>query len=93
MSEYGVILSQPMIVGETYVKGKGQWMYLYRPVDSEGNTMDFYLSKTKDKKAVKRFFKKALCSFYFSKPRVITIDKNLAYSVAIEELKKEKRCQ
>ncbi|MBZ5753793.1 IS6 family transposase, partial [Metabacillus rhizolycopersici] len=33
-------------VDETYVKVKGQWMYLYRAVDSEGNTIDFYLSKT-----------------------------------------------
>ncbi|MED1625087.1 IS6 family transposase, partial [Bacillus pseudomycoides] len=30
-------------VGETYIKVKGQWMYLYRAVDSEGNTIDFYL--------------------------------------------------
>ena len=65
-------------------------MYLYRAVDSEGNTIDFYLSKTRDKKAAKRFFKKAFRSFHFSKPRVITVDKNPAYPIAIEELKKEK---
>ncbi|MFD0769179.1 IS6 family transposase, partial [Bacillus sp. CGMCC 1.60114] len=34
-------------VDETYIKVKGQWMYLYRAVDSEGNTIDFYLSKTR----------------------------------------------
>ncbi len=38
-------------VDETYVKVKGQWMYLYRAVDSEGNTIDFYLSKTRNKQA------------------------------------------
>ena len=37
-------------VEETYVKVKGQWMYLYRAVDSEGNTIDFYLSKSRDKR-------------------------------------------
>ena len=28
-------------VDETYIKVKGQWMYLYRAADSEGNTIDF----------------------------------------------------
>ncbi|EJQ55195.1 hypothetical protein IEU_05324 [Bacillus mycoides] len=73
------------------MKFKGQWMYLYRAVDSEGNTIDFYLSNTRDYKAAKRCFKKALRSFHVSKPRVITIDKNPAYPIAIEKLKKEKK--
>jgi transposase-like protein len=77
-------------VDETYIKVKGQWMYLYRAVDSEGNTIDFYLSKSRNHKAAKRFFKKALQSFHVSKPRVITVDKNPAYPIAIEQLKKEK---
>jgi len=77
-------------VDETYIKVKGQWMYLYCAVDSKGNTIDFYLSKTRDQKAAKRFFKKALQSFHVSKPRVITVDKNPAYPIAIEQLKKEK---
>ncbi|CAK8583617.1 IS6 family transposase IS240C [Priestia megaterium] len=66
-------------------------MYLYRAVDSEGNTIDFYLSKTRDTEAAKRFFKKALRSFHVSKPRVITVDKNPAYPMAIEELKNQKK--
>ncbi|HFF3743368.1 TPA: IS6 family transposase, partial [Bacillus cereus] len=76
-------------VDETYIKG--QWMYLYRAVDSEGNTIDFYLSKSRNHKAAKRFFKKALRSFHVSKPCIITVDKNPAYPIAIEQLKKEKR--
>ncbi|MGG2134708.1 IS6 family transposase [Bacillus sp. S2(2024)] len=75
---------------ETYIKVKDQWIYLYRAVDSKGNTVDFYLSKTRDQKVAKRFFKKALQSFHVSKPRVITVDKNPAYPIAIEQLKKEK---
>ncbi|PEE34294.1 DDE-type integrase/transposase/recombinase, partial [Bacillus pseudomycoides] len=43
-----------------------------------------------DKQAAKRFFKKALAFSYVSKPRVITVDKNPAYPVAIQELKEEK---
>ncbi len=78
-------------VDETYVKVKGQWMYLYRAVDSEGNTIDFYLSESRDKTAAKCFFKKALAASHNRAPRVITVDKNPAYPVAIQELKKEKR--
>ncbi|MEK5246641.1 IS6 family transposase [Bacillus sp. FSL R9-9530] len=78
-------------VDETYVKVKGQWMYLYRAVDSKGYTIDFHLSKTRDHRAAKRFFKKALQSFHVSNPRVITVDKNPAYPIAIEELKTEKK--
>ncbi|WP_307838221.1 IS6 family transposase [Bacillus cereus group sp. N21] len=77
-------------VDETYIKVKGQWMYLYRAVDSKGNTIDFFLNKTRDQKAAKRFFKKALRSFHVSKPRIIAVDKNPAYPIAIEKLKKEK---
>jgi transposase-like protein len=65
-------------------------MYLNRADDSEGSTIDFYLSKTRDHKAAKHFFKKALRSFHVSKPRVITVDKNPAYPIAVEELRKEK---
>jgi len=45
---------------ETYIKIKGKDAYLYRAVDSEGNTIDFYVSKNRDKKSAKKFFKKAL---------------------------------
>ncbi|EJR62445.1 hypothetical protein IIO_02376 [Bacillus cereus VD115] len=65
-------------------------MYLYRVVDSEENTIDFYLSKSRDKQAAKFFFKKALAVSYVSKPRVITVDKNPAYPTAIQTLKEEK---
>jgi transposase-like protein len=50
-------------VDETYIKVKGQWMYLYRAVDSSGNTIDFSLSKTRDQTAAKRFI---LFNFIFA---------------------------
>jgi transposase, IS6 family len=49
-------------VDETYIKIKKVWMYLYRAVDSEGNTLEFLLSPTRDAEAAKRFFCKALQS-------------------------------
>ena len=42
-------------VDETYVKVRGQWAYLYRAVDKLGNTIDFYLSPTRNTAAAKRF--------------------------------------
>ena len=65
-------------------------MYLYRAIDSEGNTIDFYLSRKRDAKAAKRFLKKALAACHATKPRVITADGDIAYPVAIRELKEEK---
>ena len=47
-------------VDETYVKIRGQWVYLYRAVDRDGNTVDFRLSRTRDVAAAKAFFRKAL---------------------------------
>ena len=76
-------------VDETYVKVKKVWMYLYRAVDSQGNTLEFLLSPTGDAQAAKRFFAKALAAPHISTPRVITIDKNAAYSKAFKELKAE----
>src|SRR3954463_16587800 len=46
-------------VDETYVKVKGRWTYLYRAVDSRGQTIDFLLSAKRDVAAAKRFFRKA----------------------------------
>ena len=34
---------------ETYIKVNGKWVYLYRAVDKEGNTIDFMLSETRDR--------------------------------------------
>ena len=46
-------------VDETYIKVKGVWTYLYRAVDSLGQTIDFLLSARRDAVAAKRFFRKA----------------------------------
>jgi transposase, IS6 family len=76
-------------VDETYVNVKKVWMYLYRAVDSQGNTLEFLLSATRDAQAVKRFFQKTLGTSQAVLPRVITVDKNAAYPKAFRELKAE----
>jgi len=65
-------------VDETYLKVKDKWTYLYRAVDQNGSTIDFWLSRKSDKKAAKKFFRKALRSPHDSNPRVITTDKYAA---------------
>jgi IS6 family transposase len=74
-------------VDETYVKVKGRWTYLYRAVDSRGQTIDFLLSAKRDAEAAKRFFRKALGQPHTVSPRTITVDKNPAYPKAVAELK------
>jgi transposase-like protein len=56
-------------VDETDIKVKKVWMYLYRAVDSEGKTLEFLLSPTRDAEAAKHFFVKALHSTTSSAPR------------------------
>jgi transposase-like protein len=63
-------------VDETYVNVKGRWSYLYRAVDSRGQTIDFRLSAKRDAEAAKRFFRKALAQPHTVNPRTITVDKN-----------------
>jgi transposase-like protein len=77
-------------VDETYIKVKGKWQYLYRAVDSSGNTIDFMVSAKRDKQAAKRFFRKALKTNHNKSPRIINVDKNAAYPIAVDELKVEK---
>lgn len=74
-------------VDETYVKVKGVWMYLYRAVDSQGTTLEFWLSATRDASAAQRFLAKALGASHTVTPRVITVDKNAAYPKALNDLK------
>jgi transposase, IS6 family len=76
-------------VDETYIKVKKEWVYLYRAVDSQGNTLDFFFSPTRDGKAAKRFFVKTLSASHTTEPRVINVDKNAAYPKAFAELKAE----
>ena len=76
-------------VDETYVKVKGRWTYLYRAVDSRGQTIDFLLSAKRDAAAAKRFFRKALGQPHTVNPRTITVDKNPAYPRAVVEMKED----
>src|SRR5213075_1684307 len=73
-------------VDETYVKVAGDWAYLYRAVDSTGETIEFVLSPKRDLIAAKLFLRLAL-SGGGPLPRVINVDGHPAYASAIAELK------
>ena len=75
-------------VDETYLRVAGKWAYLYRAVDSAGDTIDFLLSPKRDTNAAKRFFQRALRSPNHPRPRVINVDRNPSYPKVIEELKR-----
>jgi len=74
---------------ETYLKIKGKWHYFYRAIDKTGQTLDWILSRHRNTKAAKRFFKKILGNSYVKEPRVINVDKNPAFPPAIQQLQEQ----
>jgi IS6 family transposase len=67
-------------VEQTYIKVKGQERFLYRAVDSSGQTIDFLLTAKRDT---------GMAGPGNSLPRGINVDKNRAYLAAVDELKKD----
>jgi putative transposase len=47
---------------ETSVRIRGKWAYLYRAVDTNGHTIDFLLTPTRDRDAAEAFLHKAIRS-------------------------------
>ncbi len=76
-------------VNETYIKVKKEWVYLYRAVDSQGNTLEFFFNSTRDANAAKHFFLKILTTSHTNESWVINVDKNVASPKAFAELKAE----
>ena len=67
---------------ETYIKVRGQWKYLYRAVDKDGNTVDFLLTAKRDTRAALRFLGQAIRNNFT--PVKINIDKSGSNTAAIE---------
>jgi transposase-like protein len=75
---------------ETYVKAGTEWKYLYRAVDSAGNTIECMLSAKRDVSAAKRFFKKLMGADHLRLPFTIGTDKHTSYPEAFTTSIKEK---
>ncbi len=73
---------------ETYIKVKGDWMYLYRAVDKEGKTVDFLLTNRRNKLAAHKFPVKAIGNNVC--PKVINIDKSGANKEAVKTYNKRR---
>jgi len=69
-------------VDETSIKIKKIWFYLYRAVNSEGNTIEFFLSPTRDAQAAKHFFLKALYSIADSAYQAHSVEKQVFQPLA-----------
>jgi transposase-like protein len=53
-------VSRKWHIDETHIKGRGRWMYLYRAIDSHGDTVEFWFSERRNLAAAKRFLARAL---------------------------------
>jgi putative transposase len=72
---------------ETYIRVKGEWRYLYRAVDKQGQTIDFRLTEQRDQEAALRFLKQAIRRH--GVPEKITIDGSDANEAAIKRYNEE----
>jgi putative transposase len=69
---------------EIFVKINGERHYLWRAVDHEGEVLESFVTKTRDKKAALKFLRKAMRRY--GQPEVIVTDKLRSYGAALKEL-------
>jgi putative transposase len=69
---------------EVYVKINGEMHYLWRAVDHEGEVLESYASKTRDKAAALAFIKKAMKRH--GRPRAVVTDGLRSYTAAMNEI-------
>lgn len=77
-------LSKSWRIDETYVKVKGKQRYLYRAIDSNGNTLDMWLRNHRDTVSTKAFFKRLIRDY--GQPRTIVTDQYAPSLKAVKEL-------
>ena len=69
---------------EVFVKINGEMHYLWRAVDHEGEVLESFVTKRRDKAAALKFIRKAMKRH--GKPRTIVTDRLRSYGAAMKEI-------
>ena len=69
---------------EVFVKIRGEMHYLWRAVDHEGEVLESFVTKTRDKKAALKFLRKAMRKH--GQPEAIVTDRLRSYGAALKEI-------
>jgi transposase-like protein len=72
-------------VDETYVKVAGQWRYVYRAIDQDGQVIDVYVSPCRDAMAARRFLDYAITAT-MTQPAEVVTDRAATYPIVLDEL-------
>ena len=67
---------------EVFVKINGETHYLWRAVDHEGELLESYVTKTRDKSAALKFLRRAMKRY--GAPRTIVTDRLRSYGAAMK---------
>jgi putative transposase len=73
---------------EVFVKINGETHYLWRAVDHEGEVLEAFVTKRRDRKAALKFLKKIMKRY--GKPHVIVTDRLKSYRAAMKIIGNEK---
>jgi transposase-like protein len=84
---YALPVGRSWRVDETYIKVRGHWTYLYRAINKQGRTVDFYLSERRDVAAAKTFLRQAIV--HNGTPDKLTLDGYQASHRAVAELRED----
>ena len=69
---------------EMFVKINGETHYLWRAVDHEGEVLESFVTKTRDRKAALKFLKKTMRKH--GRPEVVVTDRLRSYGAALREI-------
>lgn len=69
---------------EVFVKINGQTHYLWRAIDHEGEVLESYVTKTRDKASALKFLKKAMK--HYGRPKEVVTDRLRSYGAAMREI-------
>ncbi len=74
---------------EVFVRINGETYYLWRAVDHEGEVLEVFVTKKRDRKAALRFLRRTMKRY--GRPKVIVTDRLRSYSAAMRKIGNEAR--